>query len=391
MSTPRPPRLSRHLLQHLLQCLAIAAFLLLGCSLPAQAHKPSDSYLTLKVHDKGIDGQWDIALRDLDFAIGLDANGNGEITWDEVRSKHDAIAAYALSRLKLSENGHACPTHAVQHLIDSHTDGTYEVLRFTSACPEAAALSVQYHLFADIDPQHKGLLRLESEGQTATAVFDPDNPDQVFQLAGQSRLTQFGEYVRHGIWHIWIGFDHILFLLSLLFPAVLLFNGKKWQPAQSFKASLVDVLKIVSAFTVAHSITLTLATLHIISLPSRWVESAIALSVVVAALNNVFPLFQGSRWIAAFAFGLIHGFGFASVLTDLGLPQGVLLLALVGFNLGVEIGQLAIVGVFLPIAYALRGTRLYRGLILNSASTVIALIATVWLVERMFDIRLISG
>ena len=117
------------------------------------------------------------------------------------------------------------------------------------------------------------------------------------------------------------------------------------------------MFKVVTAFTVAHSITLSLAALGVISLPSRLVESAIAASVVLAALNNVCPVVYGGRWIIAFCFGLIHGFGFASVLTDLGLPQDSLLLALVAFNLGVELGQLAIVAVFLPIAYALRGRR----------------------------------
>ena len=148
------------------------------------------------------------------------------------------------------------------------------------------------------------------------------------------------------------------------------------------------MFKVVTAFTVAHSITLSLAALGVISLPSRLTESAIAASVVLAALNNVHPVVYGGRWIIAFAFGLIHGFGFASVLTDLGLPQGSLLLALVAFNLGVELGQLAIVAVFLPVAYALRDTRLYRLGILIGGSLLVAAIAAVWLIERAFNLSL---
>jgi len=136
------------------------------------------------------------------------------------------------------------------------------------------------------------------------------------------------------VWHIWIGFDHILFLLSLLLPAVLAFGGGRWQAVERFAPAFWDVFKIVTSFTVAHSITLSLAALGVISLPSRLVESAIATSVVLAALNNVFPLVHGRRWMVAFFFGLVHGFGFASVLRDLGLPQNALLIALVGFNLG---------------------------------------------------------
>jgi hypothetical protein len=151
----------------------------------------------------------------------------------------------------------------------------------------------------------------------------------------------------------------------------------------------IDVLKIVTAFTVAHSITLSLATLGVVELPSRWVEAAIAASVVLAALNNLWPLVQGRRWMVAFGFGLIHGFGFASVLADLGLPRDALLLALVGFNVGVEVGQLAIVALFLPLAYLLRGTWLYRRLVFVGGSMFIAAIALLWLDERVFNVKVL--
>ena len=372
---------------------------------PASAHKPSDSYLSLVVTGRHVDGQWDIALRDLDFAIGLDTDGNGELTWNEVRSHHPAIAAYALKHLALASKEGACPLVAGAQLLDNHTDGAYAVLRFSADCSGAAAsgaaasgaaasganalaaLRVTYTLFAELDPQHRGLLRVARDGATSTAILGPDQPDQTLSLAAPDRLAQFGAYVRNGIWHIWIGFDHILFLLSLLLPAVL--ATPKSRPSDSFKASFIDVLKVVTAFTLAHSITLTLAALSVISLPSRWVESAIAASVIAAALNNVFPLFRGKRPLAAFAFGLIHGFGFASVLTDLGLPQGALIASLFGFNLGVEIGQLSIVAVFLPLAFMLRHTWFYRRL-LTWGSAAIVVVASIWLIERLADIRVLG-
>ena len=151
------------------------------------------------------------------------------------------------------------------------------------------------------------------------------------------------------------------------------------------------MFKIVTAFTVAHSITLSLATLGVVTLPTRLVESAIALSVVAAALNNLDPVVGGRRWVVAFLFGLVHGFGFASVLSDLGLPQGALLLALVGFNLGVEVGQLAIVAAFLPVAFLLRDTAFYRRGVLVGGSALIVLIAAVWLVERSLDVKLAAA
>ena len=177
-----------------------------------------------------------------------------------------------------------------------------------------------------------------------------------------------------------------MFLLSLLLPAVLVRRAGQWDPAPTLRGSFVEVLKVVTAFTLAHSITLSLAALQIISLPSRVVESVIAASVVLAALNNLRGTIDKRRWVMAFAFGLIHGFGFASVLADLGLPQGALVLALVGFNAGVEVGQLCIVAVFLPVAFWLRATRFYRVGVLTGGSIVVALLASWWFVQRAFEL-----
>ncbi len=361
----------------------------------AQAHKPSDSYLAVTVQDGQISGRWDIALRDLDFAIGLDADGDGNITWGEVRAQHAAIAAYAAARLKLQADGVDCPLAIGAQLVDEHTDGAYTVMPLRFACPPAgspgapAALTLRYTLFADIDPQHRGLLNLSAGGVTRTALFGPQDAQQTFTLAETSRWKQLLDYAREGVWHIWIGFDHILFLLSLLLPAVGVWARQRWQPVDTFRLALWDVLRIVTAFTVAHSITLSLATLGWVSLPSRLVESSIAASVVLAALNNVWPVFHGRRWVVAFAFGLIHGFGFASVLVDLGLPQGALALALLGFNLGVEAGQLAIVAAFLLLAYPVRRSAFYRRAVLLGGSLLIAAIAAAWLVERAFNLKLL--
>lgn len=368
--------------------------LMLSCSwcAPACADKFSDSYLSISAAGDKIEGQWDIALRDLDFAVGLDQDGNGALTWDEVRTRHAAIAAYALARLSLSTPDGICTARPTQQLIDQHSDGAYSVLRFSATCPSTVkTLTIRYSLLFDIDPQHKGLLKLVVHGVASTAIFSPEHRAQSFQFEQLSRFEHFSEYVKTGIGHIWIGFDHLLFLFSLLLPSVLILSGSRWAPSPGFKGTLVNVLKIVTAFTLAHSITLTLATLQIIALPSRWVESAIAASVIVAALNNLFPVIRERRWLVAFAFGLVHGFGFASVLTDLDLPRSALLLALVGFNLGVEIGQLTIVALFLPVAYVLRKTWFYRKMVFTVGSMFIIFLASVWFVERAFNLQLISA
>ena len=369
----------------------VAALLLAFALQVAHAHKPIDSYLAVISGKDGQHGQWDIALRDLDFALGLDSDGNGEITWGEVRARHEDIAAYALARLAVAADGRRCTLAPTAHLVEGHSDGAYAAMRFSIDCGKSSApreIEVEYSLFFDLDPSHRGLLRVQHAGGTVTAILSPERPKQKFELAAPSRLGQFLDYGREGIWHILIGFDHILFLVSLLLPAVFVLGRRGWEPAARFAPVFWDVLRIVTAFTLAHSITLSLAALSVITLPSRLVESTIALSVVVAALNNLWPVVARRRWAVAFGFGLVHGFGFASVLADLGLPRDALTLALVGFNLGVEAGQLAIVSLFLPLAYGLRRTRLYRRMIFAGGSALIALVAAVWMAERVFVLKL---
>ena len=369
---------------------AIAAGALLLGAGAAHAHKPSDSYLTLYADGNTVRGQWDIALRDLEYAIGIDANGDGEITWGEVKAKQADIDAYALARLAVRTDGRPCRLEPSEHLIDDHTDGAYSVLRFSAHCEGGAyqSVGVEYSLFFDLDPTHRGLLRVQHGGSATTGILGPDRPRLEVRAEGRSRIEQFTDYVREGVWHIWIGFDHILFLVSLLLPSVFVLAGKRWTPADRFKDTFWDVFRVATSFTVAHSITLSLAALSIIQLPSRLVESTIALSVVLAALNNIWPLVHDRRWLVAFGFGLIHGFGFASVLADLGLPRDALLLALVGFNVGVELGQLAIISAFLPVAYALRRTWAYRRVIFVAGSAAIAGVAAIWMIERAFDVKL---
>jgi hypothetical protein len=358
-----------------------AAVLVFAAGL-AHAHKPSDSYLTLSVDGRTLRGQWDIALRDLEYALSLDSNGDGAITWGELKAKRSDIEAYAFARLALRTDGERCRVEPEALLAGEHSDGAYAVLRFSAHCPgtRLADLEVDYSLFFDLDPTHRGLLRIDRAGSATTGVLGPERSRLTVNAEGRPALAQFVDYAREGVWHIWIGIDHVLFLVSLLLPAVV--------GAPRFRPVFWDVFRVVTAFTIAHSITLALAALSVIELPSRVVESAIALSIVLAALNNLRPVVRDRRWMVAFGFGLIHGFGFASVLADLGLPQSALLVALLGFNLGVEAGQLAIVAAFVPLAFAPRHTWAYRRLVFVGGSAAIALVAVLWLVERAFDLRL---
>lgn len=366
----------------------VAGLLLLSFSV--QAHKPSDSYLSLSVQGAYISGQWDIALRDLDYAIGLDSNDDGQITWGELRKRHSEIAAYALPRLQLRAEGALCTSRISEHWVNNHSDGAYAVLKFSANCPTPPDhLELAYSLFSELDPQHKGLLNLQYHGLVRTAIFGVEKPLQSFELARTNPWRQFLDFVREGIWHIWIGYDHILFLLALLLPAVLRRKAGLWVAVADFRDAGWNVLKIVTAFTIAHSITLSLAALGIIQLPSRLVESTIAASIVVGAANNIRPMIHTRLWTVAFVFGLIHGFGFASVLADLHLPQGALLRSLAGFNIGVELGQLGIVALFLPLAFLLRDTSLYQRYTLCLGSFAIAVLAAVWMAERLFEFKVL--
>ena len=362
---------------------------LLGQS--AWAHKPSDSYLSLSVQETQISGRWDIAVRDLNDAIGLDIDDDRSISWGEVRTKHADIASYAFSRLKLQSSDAICPMAIADQLVDHHTDGAYAVLQFIATCPtEIHNLTIDYRLLFDLDAQHKGLLRLSDETHTQTAIFSQESPTHSFTMGEGSVWQAVRLYLREGVWHIWLGFDHLLFLVTLLLPAVLIRQGGQWKGVPDFAIALREVVSIVTAFTVAHSLTLTLATIHLIWLPSRLVESAIAGSVVLAGIANLSPRITQRRWLMAFGFGLIHGFGFAAVLSDLGLPTDSFVLSLISFNVGVEIGQLAIVAGLLPLAYAVRDSRSYQPLILRAGSIAIILVALAWLAERVLELSFFS-
>ena len=386
--------------------LLFTAVLLFGYT-AAQAHKPSDSYLTLSpstlatpTSGQVINAAWDISLRDLDYVLQLDRDGNGELTWGETRQREADIIKLATGALTISSDQKSCPWSVSAPLsLDRHSDGTYAVLSMSAQCPPPAAgssapknISVTYSLFFDVDPSHRGLVQWlvratpgDAPGSQAI-IFGKDSGTQALSLEPAGWWQTLRQYAVDGVWHIWIGYDHILFLLSLLLPAVLIRRANQWDPAPTLRGSVVEVLKVVTAFTLAHSITLTLAALQVISLPSRLVKSVIAASVVLAALNNLRGTIDKRRWVMAFVFGLIHGFGFASVLADLGLPQGALVLALVGFNVGVELGQLAIVAVFLPIAFWLRATRFYRVGVLTGGSIIVAILASWWFAQRAFEL-----
>jgi hypothetical protein len=375
---------------------AIAIVALLW-SMLAYAHKPSDSYLILNTSpDRAeVSGQWDIALRDLEYAIGVDVDGDGAITWAELRDRQQAVQQYALAHLFVGradvDAPEACPLEVNELLVDEHVDGTYAVLRFRAVCAASPQqIAVRYSLLFDVDPNHRGLLDLRSSNGNQTVVLSQAAPEFVTSATRSGRDQTIASFVREGVSHILEGYDHILFLITLLLPAVVLFRNGRWEPHTSLRDAALDVARVVTAFTLAHSFTLSIAVLGWVTLPSRFVESAIAFTVVLGALNNLYPIVTRRRWLAAFVFGLIHGFGFASVLADLGLQGFDLGLALLGFNLGVELGQLGIVVVLIPAAYLARTTFFYRRVFMPAGAVLVCMLASYWFVERAFELSLSS-
>ena len=365
----------------------------------ALAHKESDAYVDLRI-DPGnpnqLDGQWDVALRDLDFAIGIDSNHDGAITWGEVKAHRAAIERYVLPSLTIKGDGLTCATQPSAQMIDTHSDGAYDVILFKAVCDKEVPdrITLTYRLFADIDPYHRGIITIQAHGNTAGAVLGPKDPTTTLNINKPDRWRQFKSFVIDGLWHIWTGPDHLLFILSLLLPAVLIRRpavrapgaAAEWVPVEKFWPAAVELIKVISGFTVSHSVTLTLSVLGYIDLPSRLVESGIALSVIVAAFNNIHPLFTRRAWLVAFAFGFIHGLGFASALAGLSLPPVAMAVSLGGFNVGVELGQESVVLPLLALAFLVRKTRFYRIGVMTIGSWLIVAVATLWLIERVFDV-----
>ncbi|KTT27567.1 HupE/UreJ family protein [Pseudacidovorax intermedius] len=380
--------------------LALLAWMMLPlllCAWPgaAHAHKASDAYLLIDRDGPNLAVRWDIALRDLDAALDLDADRDQRLQWGEVRTRLPEITAYAAARLRLQE-GRCALRPAEPDGIEDRVDGAYLVLRFTATCDATEALTVDYRLLGDVDPTHRGLLRLGAAAGQASAVrsLDPNGgpvPVRWPDAVGAGRDGDHGShgFFADGLHHILIGYDHLLFLLCLLLPAVLQRSAAGWTPVARWRDAVWPIVSWVTLFTLAHSLTLALAALKVVSLPPRIVEPAIAATILLAALDNVRPLLGPRRRFFSFGFGLIHGFGFAGALGELDLPPGVFASALLQFNLGVEAGQLLVVGAAMLLLLALRRWRGYVPVVLRGGSILAALLALVWLVERVFDLSLL--
>lgn len=365
----------------------IAAMLVFApCAL---AHKTSYGYLKADVTGETVIGKLELAVRDFDFAFfdfafGPAANGGGQPEWSQLRRHEQEISALLLNKLSLGSPGAPCDLAPGPIALDLRGGEYFLILPFSGSCKALGEpVQVRYDLMFDIDAQHRALVDVTRDGDAFSGVISPETKMLQLSAGAENLSATILAYVVQGAHHIWIGYDHILFLFSLLLPAVLMRTKDKWLPVHDLADAFWSIAKIVTAFTLAHSITLSIAAFGIVELPSRFVESAIAASVVVAAINNIYPVITHRLWVVAFAFGLIHGFGFASVLSEFGLPPDRKLVALISFNAGVELGQLAIVAAVLPVLFLARRSIAYTRLVMPLGSLVISMIALIWLIERV--------
>ena len=360
---------------------------LLLLSTGASAHQGSEGYVQLQQTATGASLQVDAALRDLDVPLKVDADGNGQLTAGEVKAAWPAIDAYVKSHVQVL----GCELSSNSQTLVTRDDAAYASLGYAVACvqapTQAVAPAIRYTLFKDIDANHRATARIEWAGVVTVQVLNPQ--ETVVADSTNRAHTEPWAFVREGIHHIVTGYDHVLFLLCLLFPSVMRRTKTGWVPVEQLSQALWPVLGIVTAFTVAHSITLTLAALQWVSLPASLIEPLIAVTIAIAALDNLRPVLGRRRFLMTFLFGLIHGFGFAGVLQELELPTSAFVGALLQFNLGLELGQVTIVAAVAGLLFLVRERAAYVPWVIRGGSMAAIAVAVVWFIERTADVSLL--
>ncbi len=349
-----------------------------------------ENFITIDLNTSQPQVILDFESDNLDQFIILDTNENGLVSWKEIKAKKEEITNFVLPHLKISTDGELCQNSLTNFEVYRRVHQSYIKLHINLLCPSPKnETKVFYDLFFDVDKGQKAFFGVKESNSSQPMILSSRTREITIKLEQASAFQSFMNFLTEGIWHIWIGFDHILFLLMLLIPSVIYYHGKEIKPQNSLKNTLIKVLKIVTAFTIAHSITLALSVLDIVTINIQFVEIAIALSVLFTALNNLFVFMKTKIWMLAFGFGLIHGFGFANVLKEMTLNSRELVRSLLGFNLGVEIGQLAILIVVVPLIFLTRHSKFYRYIILYGFSTLTAVISMLWAYERYFNLSIL--
>jgi hypothetical protein len=357
----------------------------------AAAHGLGVSQLRLHVAGSRVEGEWEVDLHDARMALGLDPQVTGDPGWRDLRDHESALRRYVIDRLTLMADGMPCPLERTATPVQWQPDRGQVLLPVAATCAsEPIRLFIRCDLLFELDPQYRAYYSVDDARVTHVGLFREDQRSTAIDVLHFHVGATIVEFVREGVRHVLSGLDHVFFLLALLLPAPLVRRDGAWHPGPGLRRTTREVFKVVTAFTLAHSLTLCLSFFGYVTPPSRWVEVGIAVSVFVAACSNLRPFLPGGAWTMALAFGLVHGLGFAGALRGLSLPTHARGLALGAFNAGVEIGQLVIVAVVLPVLVAASKRRWYRRGVLGAGSLVIAWLAVVWILERALNLSLLS-
>ena len=330
---------------------------------PLAAHTIGVSRGEYRASAAGLEAELIFARPELEGAVpGLDGDGDGVLTAAEVAAGQSGLAALVASGVLVRSGSRRCEG-GLERADLTEQDGI--ALRATYRCEGGGALSVRLGLLESLSLGHRHIATaMTAEGETVHAVLYEKSAELRLNAAGGNIAFQL---FRMGIQHILTGYDHLLFLLGLI-----LVGGR-----------LRSLMVVITAFTVAHSITLGLAALGLWAPSPRLVEPAIALSIAYVGIENWFVRDARRRWLITFPFGLIHGFGFAGALREISLPSGQIPLALASFNVGVEAGQLAVLALVLPGILWLGRRSWFARSGVRMVSTAIAVAGLVWFVQRV--------
>ena len=352
----------------------------------AAAHGVGSSELRLAVDGPRVSGEWEIHVRDARLMLGLDPQADGD-GLAEVRARERVLRDSLRLRLALAADGRPCPLRLADTPMAWKPESRHLLFRVAADCPaEPIRLRMDCDLMAGLDPAHRAYFMVQDSRVTHVGVFREGQRGVTLDIRQFHALEAGREFLIEGARHIWTGYDHVLFLVALLLAAPLFRSGPGWSKRLGFRHTAQEATKVVTAFTLAHSLTLALSFFGAVRLPSQWVELAIAASVLAAAWNNIRPYLPGRAWTLAFGFGLVHGLGFAGALGNLSLPREARGLALGAFNVGVELGQLVIVAAALPLLYAASRRDGYPRLVMGVGSLGIAWLAVLWMLERGFGL-----
>jgi hypothetical protein len=372
----------------------LLALALVSVPTGARAHMEGQSYLYLQVYADRLSGRFEVALHDLNAALGLSGTDR-EITPENLDERIGFLQDYYRQHVTISVESGPLPLEFTTHGVMGHGE-PYAQLSFDLGRYERVPerLTVDYSVLFDDEPAHRGFLIIEHNFATGTfanegqisLVFSPDSRQQELDLTTSGRLRGFLALVRLGADHMLLGLDHIFFLLALLLPVALRREGGSWQPVETVRPALWNAVVIVTAFAAAHAVALTLAALGLPDLPEALVETVIAASTTLAAVHVLVPVFRGRVWWILFALSLFHGMGFAGGLRSLGGLEDHRALSVFAFNLGVELGQLLIVAVVFPVLFLIRRLAVYRKGLLPLAAVGLILVSGVWVIERAFGV-----